>query len=249
MVFSDVEPEDRDAFGRIYYPNFDGNGINLLPEGIRLVLRSKNSWPMIPGFEAVSFYPQSWDCQLGFLDFGYKPGASIKAAKVMLLVEHSPDSYERATAFLRMARLFFDDLRPVGFDDNDNEIDAWMLSRHGWTRETNTEIFLGKERECEWFGFFIEEEAGMGAIGSAWETPDYLYVQIREIGVDPSFGTTRVLNIWNCVETLENWRKTSLGGLDFEAYSRRVEAQSKSLGDVVKHLDSVTYFGIWGLTN
>jgi hypothetical protein len=223
---------DRNVFETIYFPAFDGSGINILTDGVRLVLHSRNTWPFI-SHRGMWFESQGWDCQMACLDL------SVNVVKIMLLVDRLPDLADMGVAFTRMAKLIFDDLKSKGFDENDNELSDWMESEHGWTDEDNP---------YDWLGFFIEEEAGMGCLGSLWETPQYLHVQVRALGFDPSYGVTRITNVWNLVDTLDNWRKVEVRNLDFEQFAKRLIAQAKTQSKVVEHMDAATCFRMHPLT-
>jgi hypothetical protein len=223
---------DRNVFETIYYPNFDGDGINILTDGVRLVLHSRNTWPFI-SHRGMWFESEGWDCQMACLDF------SVNAVKIMLLVDGIPDLADMGVAFARMAKLVFDDLKSNGFDENDNELSDWMKSEHGWTSQDNP---------YDWLGFFIEEEAGFGCLGSAWATPKYLHVQIRALDFDPSYGDTRISNVWNLVDILDSWSKVEVRNVDFELLASRLIAQATTHSNIVQHLDSATCFRMHPLT-
>ncbi|MEY4409248.1 MAG: hypothetical protein RLZZ138_499 [Actinomycetota bacterium] len=211
----------------IRYPVFDGLG-RILPDGVQLVLRSKNSWPLHS--ESSEVFPStSWTCQLAGWD---EVTSGLVAAKVMLLVDYDVDFAGLGVAFARLAKLVFDDLRS-------NLDSQWFEDNHGWTYENNP---------YDWLDFFADDEPGMGSLSYHWTTPNLLHVQVRQVGFDDSFGSEQIVGIWNLVETRDAWDQVNVGRLSFDSFAKRLIAQAKQHEVAVKHLDALTSFRSWSYT-
>lgn len=211
----------------IRYPYFDGTG-RILPDGVHLVLRSKNRWPLRADGNDV-FLPTSWICQLaGWSEIA--PG--VVAAKVMLLVDYEVDMADLGIAFARMAKLMFDDLR--------GNLDwQWFEETHGWTSEDNPLL---------WLDFFADDEPGMSSSSRHWTTPNILHVQVRQVGLDESFGSEQVVTVWNLLETRDSWKQVNIGRVSFDSFAKRLLSQGKQYASEIKHLDSLTSFRSWPYT-
>lgn len=217
----------------IRYPYFDGTG-RILPDGVQLVLRSKNRWPL-PADSDEFFLSTSWICQLaGWSELA--PG--VVAAKVMLLVDYEATMADIGVSCARMARLVFDDLKSQDFDEN-HFVHGWMESEHGWTSETNP---------YDWIGFFVDDEPGMNSSARHWTTPNLLHVQVRQIGLDDSFGTEQIVAVWNLLETRDSWKQVNIDHVNFDSFAKRLLSQGKQFASEIKHLDSLTSFRSWPYT-
>lgn len=211
------------------HPEFGPN--LLLTEAMDLVLHSMNPWPL----ETWSRHKaEGWSCQLA----GWDANAEVShgAVKIMLLVDHSPSSSELGFVFARMAKLVFDDLssNPSDFEHGTQQVDDWFKNYHNidlWSDDLN----LGYK------GFFWSDEPGENSDPADWTRPKYLLVQVRQVGIDRSFGAERVVASWNLVDSANTWDQMNMSRTDLALFSERLEAQARHYSSVVKHLNSLTF--------
>lgn len=211
---------------QLYDPNI--SGYTILYEALNLVIQSRKPWPI--GQYQFSQPPDFSDWFVQCAGWDLIDGKCV--VKVMIRIRFEPDDEQLGIAYVRLAKLIFDELSSSDFDVNSKRIGEWFEDHHGYSYQDQVELL----------GFFIEDEPGFGTRPDLWKKPQALYLDVRRIDFDASRGRDYQLDEWKMIETYDEWSSTQIQDLDFSRYQGRLMSQAAN-SEIVSHLDHLTY--VW----